>query len=140
MASSPANLFAQKLRLSTAWRQDWSGGVAGRYGSNYYITLISSADSLVFDSVYINNIGSKLSQDQYGNVRFDKAKHTFTITTGEYHDEYAMRNQSLKPDTTAKAPPVRHFEGAALILYRYKGKRHSFIVKSMQYMKPIAYP
>lgn len=139
-AFSPANVCAQKLKVISATRQEWSGGVAGHYGSNYFICLKFSADNVELDSAYINNIGIKLVRGTNGNVRTDKANHTYTITAAESHDEQEYQYQLPNHDGDKHPLPVRHFNGAALILYKCKGKSLSLIVKEMHYLDPIAYP
>lgn len=128
---------AQHLKVVNATKRSWSGGVAGHYGENYAIILKPLTGGLILDSVYINNIGTKLVQENNGNVRADNVHHTYTIYAEELHDD------NNNPSPGYKEPPpsqVRHFTGAALVLYTYKGKAYLLIVKNMQSLPPIDYP
>ena len=136
---SPVNACAQTVTIMNASRQDWSGGIAGHYGTNYSITLKLSPENIQLDSVYISNFCIKISNVYGGNVLKDTVHHTYTIIAQESHDEY---NENGYSGHNPGLPPAakKHFAGAALIVYEYKGKQYSLIVKKFQALEPLAYP
>lgn len=141
-------LKAQDLKVIKATKQEWSGGVAGRYGENYYIKFQTKNYNTHPDSVWIGGDGFKMNfEGEYtGSKRkIDSVHHivTYSFSIGTSHDEYADEQRILNPvksDSTAKPHPVRHFAGEALITYSFQHKKKTLIVKQFQTLEPIAYP
>ena len=130
---------AQSIKIISATEQSWSGGIPGHYGVNYNVVLKSNKKGIVFDSIYINNIATKLNNAD-GSIVFDSINHTYHLSAGEAHvDPYPPNNirDSIAPKLIV---PVRHFTGAAMILYSYKGKKHFIIVKKLTTLEGLAYP
>jgi hypothetical protein len=141
---------AQLFKLIKATRQHWSGGVAGRSGIYYAISIETGLKNAVPDTVWINNIAYPLDFSGKNNAykrTFDSVAHkiTYSISAEEVHNELNMRPYPIKKDTVKKAQapivkPVRQFKGAALISYRHKHKQRFFTVNSFTDLKPLNYP
>lgn len=140
----------QKLTLIKATSQGWSGGAYGRGGCKYFIQ-IKYGEKVTLDSVYINKTGYALSPNINGAGGFytDSIKHIYNISESESHNW--ARNYNYDPDednykvkVEKKTPPpplpVRHFEGAALVVYYYKGKKDFLVIGSFTELPSIAYP
>jgi hypothetical protein len=136
---SYANIAAQSLKVIKATKQDWSGGVAGHYGTNYSITLSPASKSIILDSIYVGGVAEKLIPGAEGNVKLDSTKRTCTIFTEESHYEESVPIPGDKP-SDVPIMTQRHFNGAALILYKYKGKECALLIKRFQELPPIDYP
>jgi len=132
---------AQKIVVVNATRQDWSGGVAGHYGANYRISVKMDTSFIKLDSLYFNGQACKLFVNRPGedNVAYNNTSHSYIISASESHYE---ENMPMGDDTKEKAisAPLRHYAGAALITYYYKGKKQLLVVKQMQSLPPIDYP
>ncbi len=133
---SPVNSCAQTVEILNASRQGWSGGIAGNYGIKYSITLKLSPKNCKLDSIYINDRGYKLDSKPGGNVERDTLQHALIINVGEGHHGGRDDNYNVQ----FPGQHVRHFEGAALIVYQYRSKPYTFIVKKMEELPPLAFP
>lgn len=137
---------SQNLAVVKATRQDWSGGVAGHHGTNYSIVLKSNRGKEVIDSVYISYMGFKVlhKNGAQSNLQVDSVHHTYTINVGELHNDFnnmhPMPGDGGKDTVKHHMVPVRHFEGAALLVYHYKGKKRLLLIKDMESLQPLNYP
>lgn len=135
--------MSQNLSLIKATQQNTNGGAAGMHGSNYYILIKSERGKEVPDSIYVDGEAFKLMKNK--NLKIDSLKHTFAISVGVSHNDYRLfhpmpgdKNKTNKPDSVAK--PVRKYNGAALLIYRYKGKKRLLVIKQMELLPPLNYP
>lgn len=133
---------AQDVKLVNSSRQDWSGGIAGRHGSNcsFTIEMDDYKRDPVPDSLWMEGSLILLSE-QNGNVI--KTRHgdtvRFDIRAVISKDTYA---DVYYPEKGSKVinPPMA-YSGVALLSYSYKGRQHYFVVdKIMNYLPHIAYP
>ncbi len=141
---------AQTFKLVKATCQRWSGGVVGRTGINYNISIESKLKNAVPDTAWINNIAYPLDFSGKNNaykISHDSVTHKiiYNIITSETHNSLNMRNGPQRKDTAAKpaepvAKPVRQFKGVALISYRYKHKQRFFTIESFTELKQLNYP
>lgn len=136
------NVYGQKLKVVTATKQNWSGGVVGHYGCNYVITIGPVSPHVVLDSIYINNQGYKLNlyNQPGGNVAVDTAQHSYSIHIGESHFTENSPFKNEDKSKSAKPSPVRHFKGAALVLYKYKKKKCELIITELTQLRTLNYP
>lgn len=146
----PLPSLAQKVRLINSTQQSWSGGIAGRYGTNYTFTVEFSdfkrepiPDTLWLGEeprLIILNDGT----EQGNTVRTSSRKRVkFEIHAGTSHDEYLDRypfNGGHKAVTDQPHPPIS-YEGVALLSYTYKGRKRYFVInKILTSYPPVNYP
>lgn len=137
---------AQKLSVVSATKQSWSGGVAGRHGTNYTIILKWGTGKEIPDSLYVEGKCIPLVINaRNGNTKMDSAKHTYTIYTGvAYNDLNRFHPMPGDKDKQNKADSVprqtRQYAGDALLIYHYKGKKRLLIIKEMKSLSPLNYP
>ncbi len=133
----PSLVQAQFLQVVSATKQPWSGGMAEHYGIDYCITLTPVTEGIVFDSVYINNQGTRLGHGNTENVKTDSIHNRYTIYAGASN---IFRKPTFVYTEDPPPLPAKRFDGEALVLYTYKGKHYTVIVKEMQTLSPMAYP
>ena len=121
------------MEILNASRQGWSGGIKGNYGTNYSITLKLSPKKCKLDSIYIYNKDYRLDSNPGGNVLHDTTNDALIISITDGH----YRNDNEIPTSVL---PIRHFDGVALIVYTYKRKQFTFIVKKIEELLPLSYP
>ncbi len=135
--------FSQKgFKLNTATAQHWSGGIAGHVGTNYFMEFICSPkDSIVIDSIYINN-------QAYKTINSNDASHTaFWFKRDKNHislivaESFFQCSYPVEGDTIVKKQkPMPKFNGAALVVYHIHHKKKKMIVKSFTALPPVNYP
>ena len=138
--SSPA----QKIKLVSADKQSWSGGMAGHSGTNYSVVIECNDTTLMPDTLWIGaealpvNV-RKLSSSLKKCGRRHK-KVTYTINAGEstYIEPGNPEKIVHAGGVDGKCPVV--YKGAALISYTYRGKRHYFIIKTLHVLPALNYP
>jgi len=141
-AFSSGHTAAQKVRVISATKQNWAGGVAGHWGVNYCIA-IKTDEKISLDSVYTNGNGVKLPNDPngQGSVRYDSVKHTYTINVGESHyDDPRPDPTRLNEADNQPKPVLRQINSPALIVYIYKGRKELLVVKQMDNLPALNYP
>jgi hypothetical protein len=146
----PVLAFAQNIRMISSTQQSWSGGIAGRYGSNYTFTIEFSQyrGEPVPDTLWIGKHPIVLVPPGYSALEEANTKCTrknnsvtFEIQARTFFDDYADRyslpgNEYMKE---AKAPMP--YKGVALLSYRYKGKQQYYeISRIMTAFPPVNYP
>jgi hypothetical protein len=135
---------SQAFTVIKATSQHWSGGVVGHWGNYYNIEIETSKRSIEPDSIWIINEGYPIDfSGKNGNCKrtFDSItyKIKYAISIAESHVSVGNQ-QPQAPDSTIKMhSPIMHFDGAALISYTYKHKRHYYIIKSFTTLKPKNY-
>ena len=147
----PFVLYAQNVRMINSTEQSWSGGIAGRSGTNYSFVVGFSEyhQEPLPDTLWIGEEPFKIvitdsTNGQNGNTKCIRSKKSvrFEISAGTYHDEYADRYP--KPGNEKK-PPLPHppvkYKGVALLSYRYKGRQHYYTInRIMKVFPPVNYP
>ncbi len=137
------------FKLINATRQQWSGGVAGRYGINYYIEIQTKLKGISIDTVWISGVPYPTdfsANNPHFKYKFDSAsrKITYSISVEETHNDMRFRHNGIsdspKDTMKNKVPAVRHFTGAALISYALKNKKHFYTISSFTSLAPISYP
>lgn len=132
---------APALEVVKATRQAWMGGAYGSGQGHYYrVVLVPEKgkidDTLHFDTVYTD--GRAFTPE-------------VSIDEGAFHlaFEYSQRpkrddNGVLMEGDVHENPPKAHlypdFEGAALVVGRFDGKRFSVAIDSFTNLQPLAYP
>ncbi|MBS1587770.1 MAG: hypothetical protein JSS82_19725 [Bacteroidetes bacterium] len=138
----PRIAAAQEVKLINSSRQDWSGGIAGRHGSNcsFTIGMYSCKGDPVPDSLWMEGTLIKLGE-QNGNVITMRSGDTvrFDIKVGISKDTYADVYYPEQVSNVVKPP--RRYTGVALLSYRYNGRQQYFVIdKIMNYLPHVAYP
>jgi hypothetical protein len=139
--------IGQKIKIVNAAAQEWSGGVAGRMGTNYYFELQTSDYKITPDTVWVMripypvNFSDSLTPGIQDKRIVDKVHHkvTYIISMSEQRDEDPVWKGSdmlKKPEKT----PTKQYKGAALVTYEYKKKQCSVLIKQFKYLEPINYP
>ena len=131
---------ALTIRCRHATVQQWSGGIAGRYGSyiSFEIEMIDEKQVPVPDSAWLENEGFALhvrgsTTDPGGNMKVVKngRSTTFSITWKTYHDQFAHEPGSVKMPA----------DGVICISYMENGRKKYYAIKKYtQVLEPIAYP
>ncbi len=138
--SLPGTLWAQTVKLIGSTRQDWSGGIAGRYGSNFTFSIEFSNYRLepVPDTIWIGQSPIPVLLANTGDLQTNtkripgKKSVRFDINVGTSSHDLAGRMP--KPDDpvktiTTKSPVA--YSGVALLSYRYKRKTRYYTIKSI---------
>ncbi len=130
--------------------QNWSGGIAGRSGANYYYEIEFSdfSGTPVPDTLWLGKEPIALTipdspAKQFGNLK-RKLKNgitTFMITAQTVRDDYEANNPYSQKTKALPKPCVPSYKGVALLSYRYGGKEHFFEIGKIQnVLTPANYP
>ena len=145
--------FAQKVKLVNSTSTNWSGGIAGRSGTNYMFKVEFSAygrnqpmpDTLWIGDKCIPLILKTNPVPQGFNLiaTTSKKKVTYEIMGAVSKDLNKNRPdpyQEANKRNHLPPPPVK-CGGVALLSYRYNGKRHFYTIeKVMTQNTPLNYP
>jgi hypothetical protein len=138
---------AQKIDIITANQQSWSGGVAGHHGTNYCVVIQCTDTTAVPDTLWVGpTIYSKIEIHPGDSAvrKYNKKLHAYTYTLLAYESYNDMKQQyffSGKQQADDKTKQrLRHYDGAALLSYKYKGKHYSYIVKKLDVLPGLCYP
>lgn len=138
----------QPLKLVSASRTQWSGGIAGRYGTSYNLELSCSTKyKIKLDSVWFNTEGTYGLKQEENHSGFSLQVRTKTASTniayeiigGSFHDD-GMRQY---PDDFEKLQDVSNpFEvkGEAVVSYIFNKKKYFLAVPAFTNNPPINYP
>lgn len=136
------------LKLISASRTQWSGGIAGRYGTNYNLLLrCSTKYSIILDSIWLNTEGTYDLKQEENHSEFSLQVKTKTSSTstafeiigGSFHDD-GMRQH---PDDFEKLQNVSnpfHVKGEAVVSYIFNKKKYFLAVPAYTNNPPINYP
>jgi len=138
---------SQKIDVITANEQSWSGGVAGHHGTDYLVVIQCTDTNVIPDTLWIGGpIYSKIEIQRGDSTirKYDKKTHAYTYTLHASESYNDMQQQYLY---SGKQPPgdktkqhLRHYDGAALISYKYKRKHYFYIIKKFNQLPPLCYP
>jgi len=141
-------LSAQKVVLKRASMQEWSGGVAGRYGYNYYLEIESKED-LVIDSIYIKGYcfslkNSNRADDGYFWYRRENkynvvVKQAFNKSIDHIRPHNPNEEKPVEKEKQPVCKPPE-LNGKALLVYYHKGKRKTLIVEAFETLPGQRYP
>ena len=149
----PIVVQAQKVKLAASSSKSWSGGIAGRYGTNYSFTVEFSdyvKGEPKPDTLWIGNkcipllVKVESSPAAFNTVRTkNNGKLTFVIScvTDNRDDK-----QRTTPDNTIqrRVPtpvPPKKYKGVALLSYKYQGRHQYFVIdKIITVSPPVNYP
>lgn len=138
----------QPLKLVSASRTQWSGGIAGHYGTSYNLELSSPAKyKIELDSVWFNTEGTyglKQEENHSGfslqvKTKTSSTNITYEITGGSFHDN-GLRQY---PDDFEKLQNVSnpfHVKGEAVVSYIFNKKKCFLAVPAYTNNPPINYP
>lgn len=148
LLSSFQTKFFQPLKLTSASQTQWSGGIAGRYGTNYNLLLrCPTKYSIKLDSIWLNTEGTYGLKQEANHSAFSlqvKTKTsstniTYEITGGSFHDN-GLRQY---PDDFEKLQNVSnpfHVKGEAVVSYIFNKKKYFLAVPAYTNNPPINYP
>lgn len=145
----PAKALAQTVTLKNSTERSWTGGIAGRSGSDYTFSLEFKGfkNDPIPDTLWIENepipiVMSSRSQANARINRLNKNTMQLDINAGITRDEYERYHAG--PLREVKAPPHHppvKYSGVALLSYLYKGKKKYFVIgKMLTRYPPVAYP
>ncbi len=144
------NAQAQAIQLVFASVQKWSGGVAGRYGSNYtfVINCTNLRHTLMPDTIWINNESIPLFtcdsvSTRNTKISYNKNKSTARIefNVGTQTNEFTGPDISAFTGTKFKSHCPVACKGVALIGYKYGGnERYYSVGRITKIFPPINYP
>ncbi|HTB32292.1 MAG TPA: hypothetical protein VK808_09725 [Bacteroidia bacterium] len=113
------------LKVTGATSHTVCGGKAVRNSINcgieYYIYLSPVNKAITFDSLYIDNLSLNLEPS---------AEHIHAASNN-YIIHVVYRYGSTRPSA-----PARHFTGAGLVLYKYKGRPHTVPIDTIVRLRP----
>ncbi len=84
--------------------------------------------------MYTNILGIKLIPGS--NVNIDTVQKAYIIYVRVMHTEEDLQYLDRQPPVIVSD----RFNGGGLILYRFKRKHYSLVVKELQVLEPLAYP
>lgn len=133
-----ANANAQHLKLISATKQPWAGGVAGSQGNSYVFTI----------KIDNKHKSVKLSSLWMEEQQFDIANDRYTVTKEALKDgrtvQISVRTSSatkIPGHTRAPQPAPIAYKGVALIGYTINGKQQYFAIKKVtKQLPPLSYP
>ena len=142
------SLLAQKVKVVDAEKQPWSGGVAGRHGNNYNITLQFSGckDALpVGDTLWIEQDCIVLHDDASAGVAYtikrSGSKAVMSIHANVVHFDNDRVRKQLGGKEPVKTDPPFKYSGAGLLSYTWKGQKKYYTIKQFtKTQPPVAYP
>ncbi len=157
LLSNTLDVIAQYVKLVESSEMNWSGGVAGRRGTNYNFTVdfIQFKKEPVPDTIWIKNtpfsflqVGSTPQGTANIKKTIGKKSVQYSISVAISHDDYRERviappgsgeEKEHKQQTAARAPVK--YKGVALLSYTYKGERHYFEITGItKKLPPVNYP
>lgn len=132
------NADAQKIKVKESVQQDWSGGIAGRRGTNYNFTLEipNAKDSFGVDTLWIDNKPIALiynSDVTPGNCTLSISGKSILlkINTGVSSDDNDLPSIGIdKPQEIKPNPPLK-YNGVALVCYKYGDKRGYYTIEKI---------
>jgi hypothetical protein len=143
---------AQTLQLVNSIAQSWSGGIAGRHGTNYTFVfdMPDSTVNTLFDTLWLEGeprgLPSSVSAGEMGVLRSSSIPkgYRYEINLGTAHNDYENRTLPVLLDTVKRksmpSPPIP-VNGVALLVYRENGlKKFLRIPKILIIRTPVAYP
>jgi len=132
------NVSAQHLKLVSATKQPFAGGVAGSQGNSYVFTL----------KIDNKHKSVKLSSIWTEEQQFDIANDRYTVTKEAFKDGRTVQI-SVRTSSATKIPghtrapqhaPIA-YKGVALLGYTVNGKQQYFTVKKItKKLPPLSYP
>ena len=149
----PLLMCAQKVKLAGSSSTSWSGGIAGRYGTNYNFTIEFSEykkDEPVPDTFWIGHkcfpviLKADPVPQNYNTVRTaGKRKVSFLLIGGtDYRDDKHGQDpyNAVSKRIQMPVPPIE-YKGLALLSYKYRGKRRYYMIdRIITANPPVNYP
>lgn len=147
---TPITLWSQTVKLINSTRLDWSGGIAGRYGSNFTFSLEFSnyRSEPLPDTIWIGQSPIPIllanTRDLQTNAKRIPGKKTvrFDINVGTSSHDLAgrMPGPGDPPKAITTKSPIA-YTGVALLSYKYKRKTRYYTVKNIiTTFPPVSYP
>lgn len=126
-----------QVRVASATRQSWSGGIAGHMGCYYKVEISWQSSRMpLLDSVYADGQGIGYDANAWSQVFRQSGKQSASLSFGTSRDdmEYIM---------TGKEPtkPLRQTDNKTLILVFKNGNKRELVkVTSFVNLEPLNYP
>ncbi len=139
---------AQTVQLENSTQKNWSGGVAGRAGTNYSFEIgFNNFDSsLQLDTLWVTGsffpVIYKSTNGQTNTVKKRlKNKFVYIINVGISRDDYLTPSLLGGSEREMLPKPPTKIKGVALLTYRYHGKKFIFYIDRIRKTLPPAnYP
>ena len=140
----------ETIKIQSAEKVDWSGGIAGRMGTNYSVNLTwNSAISIKIDSVWCDGLGYAINHVYKGSKSNKPLKIQYQLTFTEDKSTYGYRPDNPYDDsdnppgfkkTHTRKPPIA-YKGKILIRYiTADKKKHYLVVKTFTKTSIVSYP
>lgn len=145
-----ASAQGPNVKIISSCEQGWSGGIAGRHGTNYSFVVEFSkykkANEPVPDTLWVGQEQVLLSvrDSTYApgtNTRLIRYRHAmrFEINAGTAHDEY--NNGPLHSAHDSQSAHAPAYNGAALLSYHSGNRQYHFVIgRIMKHLPPLNYP
>jgi hypothetical protein len=139
----PFTVYGQKPIIRSATEQQWSGGIAGRWGVRYTFSIqfTDIKETPIPDTIWIGNDAIPLTTITHPGMQHNtvvtnnKKGHIWTITVGTSHDD----RRTPGDDAPERLCPI--YRGVALLRYTYRGSHSSLAVKKITTHYPsLSYP
>lgn len=128
--------------ITKSTEQNWSGGIAGSRGTNYYIEF-ESKENIQLDSLYFQDKCFKLDSNYRNspNSYYIINESLYRIILKESSQERIPNfpNESIK-ETDEKPCSIPSFSGKAMVTFYYDNRRDTVVVNSFERLPSLAYP
>lgn len=129
------------LSVQSATSQSWAGGAYGSgQGIKYILAVMpvkyTDADSLNFDTVYTDGRAFTPEVSQKDGLFIL----TFSYTKKPGINEQGQLDEDIVIENPVKAPLYPKFDGAAMLVFSYSGKKYTLTIPAFTRLDPQFYP
>lgn len=128
--------------ITKSTEQNWSGGIAGSRGTNYYIEFESN-EEIILDSLYFQDKCFKLDSNYRNspNSYYVINESLYRILIKESSQERIPNFPNEKAKATdEKTCSIPSFQGKAMVTFYYDNRRDTVIINSFERLPTMAYP
>lgn len=139
---------AQKVKLISATKRDWSGGLAGHHGTNYVVTIECADTTIMPDTLWVDQNPTKINIDRHDTIfrKYNKKNRTvkYMLCAGEsYIDPLTLEEfkaRAKKTDSILVHRATKQYSGVASVTYMYMGKQYILPIASFTVLPALCYP
>ncbi len=124
----PAASWSQTVKLIDATEQDWSGGIAGRSGTNYVfdIELKHCKKDVQPDTIWVGQSPTALSEKNTTQTHTQSGLLLQIRVTIQGKNSYGHFPEPTEPTPVVHAPC--QYKGIALLSYHQDGKQYYYAI------------